>query len=103
LNSDTLKISIATVTAMMKVEELVGLNEDEFYDEFTVGGSVVDALPIAMYNGFPVLIEKDEEHDSIPEDYRNALVMVRVTVLDIDGSGRVLCRQENIVNIAGGF
>jgi len=99
------KISIASVIAEMRMEELVGTKIDPGTDEFIDNGFKVKILVENLKfddldDGFTASLNSGSLADitaSIAE-YAGFLRMVTVTVYDHDDT--VLCTQRNIINTA---
>ena len=94
------KISIASVVAEMRMEELVGTviepGTDEFPDKgFKVRIVVKNLVFDDLDDGLKDALDNDS---NIISPYAGFLKMVTVTVHDNDGT--VLCTQRNIINTA---
>lgn len=87
LTTASYKLTSASVTAQMRMEELVGLDKDELSGELGTR---------EYYNGFEVEAERTETGFGFEN-----LIEVTVTVYDSDGTS-VLATQTNILNVALG-
>ena len=90
------KITIATFTAQLKMEELVGLSEKELRVAFGLNANSTGAIPDFVdenYNGYKVVSSISLRHNEM-----DALALVTIRVLDLDGIN-VLVAEENILYI----
>jgi len=97
------KISIASVVAEMRMEELVGTEIHAGVAEFTDKGFIVNIivndLEFAHLNDdLKAALDELINKETMVSSYNGFLKMVTVTVSDDDRS--VLCTQSNIINTA---
>jgi len=93
------KMNIASFTAQMSIEELMGLDREEIEDEIDLDNGI-----IKHYNGFHVKLEiAEREHEN-----KEQLILIRATVYDTDydtvtGTGSVLCQYEQVIETTGEY
>lgn len=97
ISAASYKLTSASCTAQLRMEELVGLTERELR-----GGAIENPLTLDNYdyNGFRVIAVVEFNNVVFAGVYYPALARAVVTVYDDDGT--VLCVQENYLNIAQG-
>ncbi|MCL2665950.1 MAG: prepilin-type N-terminal cleavage/methylation domain-containing protein [Defluviitaleaceae bacterium] len=100
INVASHRLTAATFTAQLFIEECVGLNRIELEEKFNVqnGSTGFDWESDAItkeYNGFTIKAYYQNHHD-----YKD-LVTVYVSVLDTDLT-TVMITQQNIINVAPG-
>jgi prepilin-type N-terminal cleavage/methylation domain-containing protein len=102
-NAQSHKLSVATFTAQMRMEELVGLNLEQLgFDEDEEGN--ITPLQVTegpdLYNGFKVKVVCEQYEDTDTGIVYPTLFKATVTVYEHD-EVTVLCTEENILNVDG--